>query len=291
MTTVTDSERSLREILDVGEDGAPPAPRHLLVTLFGTFGRTRDNWMSVAAIVRLMETLGVEGSSVRSAISRLKRKNILVAQRRGGSAGYSLSDHVLEVIGDGDDRIFVHRRATAADPWLVAVFSVPESERDKRHLLRATLTRLGFGIVAPGVWVVPAVMADEVRRALRRSGLDEYVDLFAGGHVGFGDLSQKVSCWWDLDAVSREYRQFIDRYAQLAERVSESAPSDEDAFAVYVPMLTVWRRLPYRDPGIPLANLPTDWPAVAAEQIFAHLYEELHPAAERYVSEVDSSLT
>ena len=45
---------------------------------------------------------------------------------------------------------FVHRRAMEEDGWVVLVFSVPESERDKRHVLRTTLTRLGFGTADPG---------------------------------------------------------------------------------------------------------------------------------------------
>ena len=42
----------------------------------------------------------------------------------------------------------VHRRAMVEDGWVVLVFS--ESERDKRHVLRTTLTRLGLKLLHPG---------------------------------------------------------------------------------------------------------------------------------------------
>jgi phenylacetic acid degradation operon negative regulatory protein len=42
----------------------------------------------------------------------------------------------------------VHRRAMVEDGWVVLVFS--ESERDKRHVLRTTLTRLGLERLHPG---------------------------------------------------------------------------------------------------------------------------------------------
>jgi phenylacetic acid degradation operon negative regulatory protein len=42
----------------------------------------------------------------------------------------------------------VHRRAMVEDGWVVLVFS--ESERDKRHVLRTTLTRLGLKRLHPG---------------------------------------------------------------------------------------------------------------------------------------------
>ncbi|MEU6263624.1 hypothetical protein [Saccharopolyspora shandongensis] len=32
----------------------------------------------------------------------------------------------------------------------MVAFSVPESEREKRHQIRSLLTRLGLGTVAPG---------------------------------------------------------------------------------------------------------------------------------------------
>jgi phenylacetic acid degradation operon negative regulatory protein len=44
-----------------------------------------------------------------------------------------------------------------------------------------------------------------------------------------------------------------------------------EAFGLYLPMLTEWRRLPYRDPGIPLSLLPQDWNGVAAGELFAAL--------------------
>jgi phenylacetic acid degradation operon negative regulatory protein len=43
------------------------------------------------------------------------------------------------------------------------------------------------------------------------------------------------------------------------------------AFRLYVPMLTAWRRLPYRDPGLPLEYLPSSWKGVAAGELFADL--------------------
>jgi phenylacetic acid degradation operon negative regulatory protein len=141
----------------------------LILTIFALYGRAEDNWLSVAAIIALMADLGADGQAVRSSVSRLKRRGVLDADRRGGAAGYSLTAPTLEVLAEGDVRIFERPRATEADGWLVVVFSVPESERDKRHALRTSLTRLGFGTAAPGVWVAPgSVAAGGVRGPVRR---------------------------------------------------------------------------------------------------------------------------
>ena len=92
--------------------------------------------------------------------------------------------------GDGDARIFGRRRAEESDGWLLVVFSVPESERDKRHQLRSQLTRLGFGTVAPGVWVAPGHLADEAAEVLARRGLAGYVDLFRGASTSAPSASR-----------------------------------------------------------------------------------------------------
>ena len=166
-------------------------PRQLIVSLYGLYARQNKGWLSVAAVVRLMAELGVDGQAVRSSISRLKRRGLLVARRVDGAAGYALSPVALDILADGDARIFGRRRATIADGWLLVVFSVPESERDKRHQLRAQLTRLGFGTVAPGVWVAPGHLETEANEVLERLGVTAYAEVFRGQHVAFGDLPEQ----------------------------------------------------------------------------------------------------
>lgn len=258
-----------------GQTGALQ-PRELIVTLYGLYARERDGWLSIASIVRLMAGLGVEEPAVRSSISRLKRRGLLDARRVDGVAGYTLTGMALEILADGDARIFGRRRAVESDGWLLVVFSVPESERDQRHQLRSLLTRLGFGTVAPGVWVAPGHLAEEVAEMLGRRGLAGYVELFRGVHLDAVDGT--VARWWDLDEVNARYAEFLDRQEPVA-GVGDRTP--ERAFADYVRLLTDWRRLPYADPGLPLALLPADWNGARAGDLFAHLRERLvDPAAE-----------
>jgi len=99
--------------------------RHLIVTIYGLYARSDGGWLSVAALIRLLADLGVDEPAVRSAISRLKRRGMLEPRRQDGSAGYQLSAGALAILREGDARIFTRRRATLADGWLLAVFSVP----------------------------------------------------------------------------------------------------------------------------------------------------------------------
>ncbi|MFF5290670.1 PaaX family transcriptional regulator [Paractinoplanes globisporus] len=258
----------------------------LIFTIFGLYARAESNWLSVASVVRLLADLGVDGQAARSSISRLKRRGVLGSERHDGAAGYSLDGPTLEVLAEGDVRIFERTRAAADEGWVVVVFSVPESEREKRHALRTSLTRLGFGTAAPGVWIAPENLAAETRRTLERRGLAGYVDIFAGNYLAFGDPRAKVRQWWDLDELTTLYADFLRRHRPLLDRITAGGPTPLEAFQMYVPMLTEWRRLPYRDPGLPLSLLPPDWNGVLAAALFEELNGALRARAREYAHTV-----
>lgn len=253
-----------------------------IITIFGLCARAEGNWLSTASVVALMADLGAEGQAVRSSISRLKRRGVLVSERSGTAAGYRLSDTTLEVLAEGDVRIFARSRATEDAGWVMVVFSVPESERDKRHALRSALTRLGFGTAAPGVWLAPGTLEAEVRHTLERLGLSEYVDIFVARHTGFGELRVKVRQWWDLTELTELYADYLQRYRPILFRATAEPMTPREAFAMYVPMLTEWRRLPYRDPGLPLSLLPPAWNGEAAGALFDELDALLNPSAQKH---------
>jgi len=252
------------------------------VTVYGLYARADGGWLSVASLIELLGVLSVDEPAVRSSISRLKRRGILLARRHGGAAGYELSDEALAILREGDDRIFRRERATPADGWMLAVFSVPEAERHKRHILRSQLTRLGFGTAAPGVWIAPAHLHDATADMLRRLELDSYADLFRGDHLAFGDLATKVRGWWDLDELERHYQEFLDAHAPVQRR--RGTPAARTAFADYVRVLTDWRRLPYLDPGLPAELLPEDWIGIRAADLFFDLRARLEESARAYVT-------
>ena len=265
----------------MSEPSPEAPPRQLITTLYGLYARDRNDWLSVAAVVRMMGELGVDGAAVRSSVSRLKRRDVLRSERVDGRAGYALAPATVEILREGDVRIFSRPRATAADGWLVLVFSVPEAEREKRHALRSQLTRLGFGAAAPGVWVAPGTLYDEVARALERLGLLGYTEFFRGDYLGSGDVAARVGEWWDLEEMERLYGEFRARYAPVRDRLSSTRPDPREAFGTYVPMLTSWRRLPYLDPGLPLEHLPKGWIGLDAGDLFEALDAALRgPAAE-----------
>jgi len=263
-------------------------PRALIVTIYGLYARDADGWFSIAALIKLMAELGVEARAVRSAISRLKVRGLLEPRRVDGRAGYGLSAGGQKILADGDRRIFGRPTASGTDGWLLAVFSVPEHERARRHALRSRLAWLGFGTVAAGVWIAPAQLADETRDMLAADGLAAYVSLFTASKLAFGDVADKIGDWWDLDRLEQLYQAFIDAAAPVLARWQNAHPDLDrtdsgKAFADYVRVLTAWRRLPFLDPGLPPELLPSDWHGARAGELFGRLRDVLSGPARAYV--------
>ncbi|MFI1414774.1 PaaX family transcriptional regulator C-terminal domain-containing protein [Streptomyces sp. NPDC020707] len=255
------------------------APRSLIVTFYGAYGRFTPGPVPVAELIRLLAAAGVDAPSVRSSVSRLKRRGLLLpARTEAGAAGYVLSPDARQLLDDGDRRVY------AASPpedgtWVLAVFSVPESERQKRHVLRSRLAGLGFGTAAPGVWIAPARLYEETRHTLERLRLDTYVDLFRGAHLGYAPTAEAVARWWDLAGIAKQHEAFLDRHARVLRDWEDRADTPaEEAYRDYLLALDSWRHLPYADPGLPAALLPPDWPGARSAAVFRALHERLRDA-------------
>ncbi|MEU2157209.1 PaaX family transcriptional regulator C-terminal domain-containing protein [Streptomyces sp. NPDC019396] len=262
-------------------------PRSLIVTLYGAYGRETTGSLAVAELIRLLGAVGVDGPSVRSSVSRLKRRGLLVAERTpAGAAGYALSQDARQLLDDGDQRIYDQSAPKLADGWVLAVFSVPEAERHKRHLLRSRLGRLGFGTAAPGVWIAPARFHEETAHTLRRLGLDPYVDLFRAEHLGFAATADAAARWWDLAAIAKQHEEFLDAHGPVlrAWEAREDTPPAE-AYRDYLLALDSWRRLPYADPALPDELLPADWPGGRSAAVFMGLHARLRDAGARFITE------
>lgn len=261
-----------------------PSPGSLIVTFYGAYGRefTDDGTVPVAVLIRLLGAAGVDPPSVRSAVSRLKRRGLLVAAHAGSkAAGYAPSAAARELLEDGDRRIYARPRPDGS--WLLAVFSVPESERGRRHVLRSRLARLGFGNAAPGIWIAPSHLEEETRHTLQRLQLTPYVDLFRGTHAGFDATADAVARWWDLESIAELHQAFLDAHEPvLRSWARRRRMPSEEACRDYLLALDAWRRLPYADPGLPPDLLPPDWPGERAAKVFAGLHGRLRDAGAAY---------
>lgn len=260
--------------------------RTVVVSFLGAIVRPLGSWMPIGGTVDLVTQLGLDAPSVRTAVFRLTRRGWLVSEARDGIRGYALTDTALSALSAGDEIVWHARQpAVLDDGWCIVSFSVPESARTKRHQLRSHLTSLGFGSVGGGVWIAPARMKEAATRAIEELGLTGRCAVFVGAYAGGQDLERLLADSWDLDEIDARYREFIARYAGTAEAFATSdAIEPADAFTTYLGLVDQWRRLPYRDPGLPPEVLPAGWAAPAAGELFERLVAVLREQALAYAA-------
>ncbi|MBL3698777.1 PaaX family transcriptional regulator C-terminal domain-containing protein [Leucobacter luti] len=263
--------------------------RTLLVTLLGAFARRTGNWMPIKGIVALLEELGIDESSTRTGVSRLKKRGWLVPEKRDGRSGYHLTALAQGMLASGDEYIWHSRQpATLSDGWCIATFSIPEQHRAKRHLLRSRLASLGFGNVGQGVWIAPARMAADALELIDHLELTNNTNLFVGRHGGGQDLTRMARESWDLDGIDAGYREFIARHQPGLQALLRRAPEElapRDFFVHYLRALDDWRILPMRDPGLPRELLRSDWAGDPATRLIEEIVTRLDDAAFAFVTD------
>lgn len=264
-------------------------PKDRILDVYGSFAQERGGWLAIGDLIQLVAVLDVDAQSVRSAASRMKRSGLLVADKRDGVAGYALSSGADEILADGRTRIFglggpaagqqEEDQSGAESGWIVVLFSVPETERQKRYLIRSRLERLGFGQGPASSWLAPAGILAETERMLVREGLADYVTTWRGELMGFASIGDLAASSWDLEKIQSRYDDYLCSYGPLERQWLETPGQDSEAFGTYIQQNAVWRELSYLDPGLPASVTPADWPGSEARALFARFEDVLRPQA------------
>ncbi|WP_159699850.1 PaaX family transcriptional regulator C-terminal domain-containing protein [Arthrobacter sp. 18067] len=260
-------------------DSRPGSTTSLLRTVIGLYLRDAGGWMSAKDIVTLMEALGTSGTVTRTALGRLRKKDVVLQEARDGVAGFTLTEGAATMLARGDRRIYNPRSMSGSDPWCLISFSIPETEREKRHQLRRRLHWIGCGTVAAGLWICPDSLRVEVEEILADLELRAMATIFVTETplVG-GSLRDAASKWWDLDAVAELHKDFIREHGSGSDHGPDSPVNagdvvepSPDAFSTYVQCIDRWRIIPYLDPGLPAAFLPADWPGADGAALFSRI--------------------
>lgn len=275
----------------VSEARAKPAhPSTLFPELLGLFVRRNGSWAAASTLVALMAQAGVDAPAVRTLISRQKSRGWLIPEKRGTVRGYRLGENALHGLAESDGLVW-HAPAPAASDagWVLVTFSVPESDRQKRHLIRSRLAGVGFGTVGPGTLIAPGRTLRVAREVLQSFQLTEYADVFLATLPEGSDVVGLVHRAWDLDALNREYTDFIrveEPVVALWETRQDSSLADPElnaeAYLDYLYAFNRWRRIPLKDPGLPPEWIGADWAGPASGKLFERLVELVAGRAQRY---------
>ena len=267
---------------------APPRAPSLVITVWGDSIAPHGGAVMLPGLIRLLEPFGVNERLTRTSVFRLARERWLSARRMGRRSLYRLTTSGARRFEQAYRRIYAPPADVWDDDWeLVIAGGLPAR---RRLALRDELHWDGFGVLAPGVYARPAQAGNAVSASLAAQGARVIV-LRArdGGNPVGGTLAASVPHAWDLAGIATGYRKFLRRFGgviELFRRAPGGNNDPEQCFIVRTLLIHEYRRVLLRDPRLPAALLPLDWPGAAAFGLCRDFYRLTHRCAERHLAAV-----
>jgi phenylacetic acid degradation operon negative regulatory protein len=260
-------------------------PRSLVFDLYGDYVRWDGGQARLQVLVDLLGAFGVPASTARVVMARLRREGWLEARRNGRTTTYVLTDRSWRLLDEGRRRIFERERDPWDRQWRMVIYHVPESDRAARERLRKRLAWLGFGPLAPSTWVSPHDRLESTASHLGREEAARLDLLVARSRGPAADLDMARRCW-DLEALQADFVAMRRSYQARLARYAASPPTGRDALVERISLVAEHRRLPFRDPDLPLDLLPAGWAGREVHSLFLETYAQLGPEAQRHYREV-----
>jgi len=259
----------------------------MVLTLYGDYIRHRGGEIWVGSLIKLLKNFGLSEQAIRSALSRMCRKDLLTARRVGRMSFFSLTSKGNDMLARGAQRIFERQEGEWHGTWHIVVYSIPEEQREVRDRFRQELSWLGFGSLTNACWLSPWKHDHEVRAAAHSLGVNQHVEVFEAQHVGFASAEELVARCWDLERIHQAYDEFLRKYSSKLEEDSrsfrEGRPLDPArCFVNRFMLIHEYRRIPYFDPDLPREILPRDWLRSQAAGVFLEYHSLLAPRANQY---------
>ncbi|WP_409329255.1 PaaX family transcriptional regulator [Trujillonella humicola] len=260
-------------------------PRSVVFDLFGDHLRYTGGAVRMQALGELLGAFGIGESTARVVLSRMRREGWFATRREGRQTVYELTGQSWRLLDEGRDRIFERGSEPWDGEWRMVLYTVPETERAEREHVRRSLSWLGFGPLAPSVWLSPHPRLAAAEEALAGTSAARVELLTARSEGREADRRMAARCW-DLDALGRDYAELVAELEQLPPAADLAALPGPEALRRRIGLIAAYRRFPFRDPDLPAELLPESWPGARAHALFLAAHQALELPADRYVREV-----
>lgn len=248
--------------------------RSALFDLYGDHLRSRGGSAPVAALIRLLDPLGISAPAVRTALSRMVAQQWLIADEVGG---YALTGHARTWLDEAGVRIYRTAETSWDGQWHLRVLS-PIADRARRERVRSRLRFLGMAPVSDSTWVSPRASA-EVDRLLEDEGVEAIA--ITGQEA---EPTAALLGAFDLAALETAYAAWLSDATALVRGPGRQGSGDDvGAFVVRSELVHSWRKFLFSDPGLPRELLPADWSGHRAAAFFDEHAARLLPAASRFI--------
>lgn len=226
----------------------------IVITTFGDAIVPRGGQIWLGDLIRLFERLRISPSTLRTAISRLAADGWVERKTYGRRSFYALSATRAAIFQAAERRIYAAGPPSWPDRrWLICQPAAPDALRS-----------LGFGAL-PGGWMA-------------RPETSHSPDASAALHdslVFDGRLRSPLdpAAVWPLADLATQYRSLIGAYEPIRNALDTLSP--EDAMIARTLLVHDFRRIVLKDPDLPEALLPKDWPGGTMRALIRALYPRL----------------
>src|SRR6516164_300755 len=249
----------------------PSRTGSIVITVFGDAIVPRGGSVWLGTLLEFFKALDIDGGVVRTAVSRLAGDGWLERNRVGRNSFYRLAAtgrHTFDIATR-------HIYDPPPQDWTGRFELLLIGNADDRDASREALRSAGFGSPLPGVWVAPSgvPIPDEASRAIR-------LEVSAEDDSGRRLLADS----WPLENIADAYLKFMKTFEPLRSWITRRAPlANGDAFTARILLIHHYRRVVLRDPLLPLALLPKDWPGRAARALCGEIYRAILPPSEQWL--------
>jgi phenylacetic acid degradation operon negative regulatory protein len=241
----------------------PPRIASFIVTVWGDAVAPRGGSLWLGSLQAILDRFGCTPGQVRTAMSRLTEEGWLVRNRVGRLSFYRLGPRGETSFAAAAARIY----ATAPPDWdgTFRLLLAP------RPAAEEALAARGFAALPPFRIGLSGTEAD----------LPADAPLLLARPRSTAEARELAARAWPLAPLGAFYARFLHAFAPLR----DAAPGIPPAEALPLRLLLVheWRRAVLRDPGLPEALLPPDWPGHEARALTIALYRRLSPGAEAWL--------
>lgn len=257
----------------------------MLITLYGDAIAPRGQAVWLGSLINLAALFGLSSRLVRTSAFRLTADDWLSVTKLGRRSYYGLSEPGLLRVKHADRRIYEFNLPPWDGRWTLALLD-DSMKGSTRVRLKRELLWESFGQLSPSVFAHPHVDHRSLREILKTAKAEDQVAVLTAESItqySKRPLQSIMRDTFKLSKMEHAWNQFIARFEPALAGESELTPVE--AFFVRTLLIHEYRRVLLRDPNLPAAMLPDDWPGLHARQLCEELYRQLLPASEQYLQE------
>lgn len=255
----------------------------VLITVYGDVMAGRGQAVWLGSLIQLAGLFGLSARLVRTSAFRLTADDWLTCKRLGRRSFYGLTDAGLQRVQHAEQRIYDFKLSEWDGRWTLVMVAAGLPASVRLHIKRE-LRWEGFGELSPNVLAHPHASHTSLKDIIQAAGAaDKVMVLSAESIAGYSGkpLQTVMHATFKLDQVETAFKQFVARFEPMLQHAASLTPSE--AFFVRTLLIHEYRKVLLRDPNLPQALLPANWPGRHARQLCEALYARLLTSSEAFL--------